>query len=236
MGGRFPKPLVTVGGAPLLGRTLRALERAGVREAAVVVGHRAAEIVASLARWGRIGALRVHIIANPDYHLPNGVSLAMAARFVSERTLVLMADHLFAPSMLAPLLTLDPAGDEAVLAIDRDLPTVFDLDDATKVRTEGASLVDIGKQIERYDAVDTGLFCVSPALVRLLLVLDAPQLSDGVRALARAGLMQVRDVTGGRWIDVDTPLARTHAEWLVRRYGDDLDGAPNLRVGGSWPA
>jgi choline kinase len=162
-------------------------------------------------------------VQNGDFHLPNGVSLLAAGPFVTERTLVLMADHVFGPAMLAPLLTLSAQGEDSVLAVDRNIGAVFDLADATKVRMSGALLTDIGKRLHRFDAVDTGLFAVSPALIAALGSLDAPQLSDGVRLLAKRGLMRICDVTGGRWVDVDTQKARRHAERLLAQWGDALE-------------
>jgi choline kinase len=210
MGGDLPKPLVPVGGVALAERAARSLLAAGVGQIAVVVGHRAREVMRGLSH------LPVAFIENRDFHQPNGVSVCTAARFICERTLLLMADHLFSPEMLRPLVRLSPEGDELVLGVDRDIGNVFDLPDATKVRIIGTRIADIGKIISPFDAVDTGLFCIPPLLGRVLAALESPQLSDGVRALARAGLAHVTDLTGGRWVDVDTPLAQVEAEKLLQ--------------------
>jgi choline kinase len=235
MGGECPKPLVPVGGVPLVVRVLRVLSRAGVEEVAVVVGHRAREIERGIRAWTDGAGPRLRFLVNPSFDLPNGVSLRRASEFICRRTLVLMADHLFSASMLAPLVRLPEDGRSSVLAIDRALDTIFDLDDATKVRTRGGRLVDIGKRLPVFDAVDTGLFAVSPALAGALAGLRAPQLSDGVRLLARRGLMRTVDVTGGRWIDVDTPLARLQAERLLERCAGDLDAAAPLPADPAYP-
>ena len=113
-------------------------------------------------------------------------------------------------------MRLSPDGDELVLGVDHDIGSVFDLPDATKVRIIGTRIADIGKTISPFDAVDTGLFCISPLLCRLLAGLESPQLSDGVRVLARTGLAHVTNLTGGRWMDVDTPLAQAEAEKLLQ--------------------
>jgi choline kinase len=109
--------------------------------------------------------------------------------------------------------------------VDHDVNGVFDLDDATKVELRDTALVDIGKQLTHYHAVDTGLFAVGPALVSALHAFEAPQLSDGVRSLAKQGRMWVCDVTGSRWIDVDTPSARSESERMLLRFGADLGSA-----------
>jgi choline kinase len=135
MGDGRPKPLVEVGGVPLIVRVLRILETLGVWEVAVVLGHRSQEVARGVRRALLSPRLRVSFFENPAYDLPNGVSLRMARTFVSERTLVLMADHVFEVGMLAPLVALEPGRSETVLAIDRDLRRVYDIDDATKVHS-----------------------------------------------------------------------------------------------------
>ena len=210
MGGSLPKPLVPVAGVALAERAVRSLLGAGVGQIAVVVGHRASEVIRGL------GHLPVVFVENSAFAEPNGVSVCAASRFICERTLLVMADHVFAPEMLAPLVRQSCDGDQLVLGVDHDIGNVFDLPDATKVRIIGSRIADIGKTISPFDAVDTGLFCVPPILCRVLAAMSSPQLSDGVRALARAGLAHVADLTGGRWMDVDTPLAQAEAEKLLQ--------------------
>jgi len=60
MGGR-PKPLLQLGGVPLIRRNLIALSGAGVDEVAVVLGHRADEVELALLDFP------VTIVRNPDY-------------------------------------------------------------------------------------------------------------------------------------------------------------------------
>ena len=61
-----PKPLVDVGGQPLVVRTLRQLERAGVRRAVVVVGYAAAEVSRVLAHHPDLG-LEVELVEHPGW-------------------------------------------------------------------------------------------------------------------------------------------------------------------------
>jgi 1L-myo-inositol 1-phosphate cytidylyltransferase len=109
-----------------------------------------------------------------------------------------------------------------VLAVDRKLDAIYDMDDATKVRTENGRIVEIHKNLERFDAVDTGLFSCSPALFDAIEAVSQSRadadcsLSDGVKALAARGLALVHDVGAGMWQDVDTPGSMAHAEKLFR--------------------
>ena len=56
-----------------------------------------------------------------------------------------MADQIAAPALVRELCALPAAAGPTVLAVDRDLPRVFDIDDATKVKLAGDAVADIGK-------------------------------------------------------------------------------------------
>jgi choline kinase len=222
-GHEVPKPLAMVGGMPLLRRTLRALAQQGVRDVGIVVGYRGDEIRAAF-RAGEEGQ-RLTWIENPDWEHPNGVSVLAARWFVKGRAFLLMADHLFCPDVLAPLRRLDARADGTVLVVDPDIARCYDLADATKVRRTGEHIVAIGKELDTYDAIDTGIFVISPPLMTELARLERPSLSDGVRALCRRGLVRGHDIAGRLWQDVDTPDTKHHAEWLLGTYGPDLRGS-----------
>lgn len=79
----------------------------------------------------------------------------------------LMADHLFDSSILADLRGAQGVG-EVTLAVDPRIESVLDLKNATKVLRSGETIVDIGKNIKEYDAVDCGLFYCTQALFAAL--------------------------------------------------------------------
>jgi choline kinase len=136
-----------------------------------------------------------------------------------------MGDHLFQSSILDSLLAAaDPA--RLNLAIDLKIASIFDLDDAMKVRTEGNRLIAIGKKLDNYNAIDTGIFiCPETIFDYLQRVLrnDDCALADGVRLMAEEGNALATDIGEAWWQDVDTPemLARASsvaaALWAAQR-------------------
>lgn len=66
----------------------------------------------------------------------------------------------FEPKTAEALLQQTLGDDEVILAVDHSVDCVFDLDDATKVKCEGNHIVEIGKKLARYEALDTGIFYV----------------------------------------------------------------------------
>jgi 1L-myo-inositol 1-phosphate cytidylyltransferase/CDP-L-myo-inositol myo-inositolphosphotransferase len=109
------------------------------------------------------------------------------------------------------------------LCVDRRLDAIYDMDDATKVRTENGRILDIGKTIPTYDCVDCGVFAVGPALFTALAEVYAGRgdcsLSEGVKQLAARGRARVLDIGEAFWQDMDTPGALARAEQELARLG-----------------
>jgi histidinol-phosphate aminotransferase len=227
--GELPKPLRPVAGTALLVRVLRTLQEAGIREAVVVIGHQGEAVRRTLVAEPSLG-LELTFVENERYLAKNGVSLLAAARFVDRECLLTMADHLYSPELVRRLLAADVPQGHAALGVDYDIERCFDIDDATKVTVDQGRIVDINKELAHYDAIDTGVFRIGPALIEELQKLDSRHgdcsLSDGVRALAARGAFQAVDVGEVRWIDVDTPAALERAEAMLRVFGDFLGDEP----------
>jgi 2-aminoethylphosphonate-pyruvate transaminase len=220
-----PNCLASVGGSSLLERTLGLLDAIGIQKIGLTVGYNGGAIRRHLAASVRLGAAlkrRIVFFENAEWDGPNGLSVLAARAFVTERTLLVMADQIAAPALLRELCALPAAAGPTVLAVDRDLPRVFDIDDATKVKLTGEGVTEIGKGLELYDAVSAGLFVMAPSLCGALERLPRPSLTEGVAAAAHEGLVVARDVGAKLWQDVDLPPMRLHAEWLLRVYGDEL--------------
>lgn len=223
-GREYPKPLQPVAGVPLLVRILETLQGRGITEAVIVTGHLAETLRAGIAAASSL-TLTITYVHNAAYATTkNGVSLLAARAHVDGDVLLSMADHLFAPAIVDRLRAL-PEG-HCALAVDFDVAGCFDLDDATKVKVEDGRIAAIGKELADYDAIDTGVFRIGKELLDELARLAAAtgdcSLSEGGAALLARGRFFACDVTGARWIDVDTPAALEQAEAMLRSFGDSL--------------
>jgi 1L-myo-inositol 1-phosphate cytidylyltransferase / CDP-L-myo-inositol myo-inositolphosphotransferase len=220
----LPKPLQVVGGETLLVRTVTTLAGAGIDEVWVVVGFRASMIEAAVAaeagRWRRLGAT-VRTILNPDFEKSNGVSVLVARGVVGGAFVLSMVDHVYDVAVAGAAVAADMSAGDLWLCVDRRLDEIYDIDDATKVKTEGDRIVDIGKTIPDHDCIDCGVFAVGEALLASLQAEKDRRgdcsLSDGVKHLARSGRARVIDVGDAFWQDVDTPDARDRAEGELAR-------------------
>lgn len=208
------KPLTPLGGRPLLLHLLDRLALAGISEAVIVVGYEGDAVRAALAGPQ---PCRVTIVRNPDWTAPNGVSLRAAAPHLADRALLVMADHLVAPALYARVAACDLGQAALALGIDRRLGSGWvDEADVTRVATRRGRITAIGKNLAVYDAYDTGVFQITPALIDALAG-ATPSLSDGVRALALAGRALTVDCSGDPWLDIDDPRALALAEIALHR-------------------
>ncbi|WP_294354985.1 NTP transferase domain-containing protein [uncultured Sphingomonas sp.] len=210
------KPLTPVAGVPLIDRVILAARDGGASAFTVVTGHEGKALEAHLAQVARTYRLPITCVRTDDWSRPNGHSVLTGAdRVGPERHLLMMADHLFDPALVSRVIASEPAA--LVLGVDRRLDNpLVDLDDVTRVRSDGDCIVAIGKHLPDYDCYDTGVFAVDgrfhDALRRSIARGGAGSISAGVEALAGSGEARVVDVGDAWWLDVDDPRALTQAE------------------------
>lgn len=212
-----PKPVQPVDGRPLLARVIDLLQAAGCVRVHVVVGY-GAEAVRRCPGAARAG-VDLRWIDNARYQEANGLSLLAAREAVTQPFLLVMGDHLFDAATVSAFARLAPPTDGGLLAVDPRLSAVFDVDDATRVLEEDGVIRAIAKGLARYNAVDTGLFQLSPAVFAAMdeSVRDKDaSLTGGIARLAARGAMGAWNIGAGHWIDVDTAESAREAERLVR--------------------
>lgn len=217
------KPLTHVLGVPLIVRTLLTLREGGAERVVIVTGYQADEVEALLESEPRLAPLSLRFVRNPDWQKQNGLSV-LAARAVADggAFLLSMADHLYAGDLVRALQQASRARGELLLAVDRHVGAVPDPEDAMWVRLDPTDrILDIGKKLQVYDAVDTGVFHADESLFEAL---EAERragggdcaLADGVRRLAQQGLARGVDIGEAWWHDVDTRTDLLRAESHLR--------------------
>ena len=209
------KPLTPVAGTPLVVRTLQSLERAGCSRVVIVLGYQP-DVLRDGIRAAYGGPLALTFVVNERYALGNGISVLSAREHLTSPFVLTMADHVIGDEVMDLAREHEPPSSGATLLVDFKLASIFDMDDATKVRVENGRVTEIGKALSEFDAVDTGVFVCTVALLDALAAVEGEtgdaSLSDGVRRLAAEGRMRALDVGDGFWQDVDTPEMLAHAE------------------------
>ena len=211
------KPFIPLAGRPLISYTVEMLAHAGIKKINFVVGYESKRVRARVKHLGAAD-LEFCFIENPDWRRQNGISALAAADHVTAPFLLTMSDHLFDPSIVDLLLG-GAAPAKLNLAIDRKIGSIFDLEDAMKVRTHRDRLLAIGKDLKTYDAIDTGLLLCPLEIFEYLERAKKSgdcSLADGVRLMAIDGNARAIDIENAWWQDIDTPAMLARAETQLR--------------------
>jgi len=221
--GGEPKCLTEVCGRPIIEWILSNLATNNIRYVIMVVGYRADSITSYIGNGKRFG-LQIEFVENPEFDRPNGISALLGCQRaveIADNFLICMSDHLVDPSIISSAIIAD--NDLSLLMIDDNISSIFDIDDATKVIFQDNKPIAIGKNLEKYNAVDTGVFRGNKLLVNALeqsVARGHETLSNGIDLLMKAGNFEVVKIpNGARWIDVDTPEALEEARRMIEENG-----------------
>ena len=229
------KPLIPILGVPLIERVIRSAREAGADDFYVVTGYHGERVRTFLKGLSDRTGIRITPIINGDWEKANGLSVLKARQYLADPFLLLMADHLFEPSIAREMLEIPLAQGEISLAVDRDIcNSLVDMEDVTRVKTEGGKINNIGKGLTDFNGFDTGIFVSTPAvfdaLERCAEESGDTSLSGAVRVLAAEGRAKAVDINGHFWIDVDDPAAVRRAEnVLLADLGDKPNDGPMSR-------
>src|SRR3954471_19442751 len=233
-----PKPLVELGGISLVERALAGARQAGFDEVVVVTGHRADQIDRHVLEVSRRRAIAVTVVRNERYREGNGLSALAARNQVGyEPFALVMADHVFSPSLLQRLKQASVEPGEVLVAVDTRLGRAAGVDsgDAMKGRRADAWIRAIGKQLALYDAFDVGAFVCGPALfdaIETAVAAGDSSLAGAIQVLANGRVARALSIgEEDWWFDVDTPRDhRNGSRHLLRITGKALDGAIAARL------
>lgn len=214
------KPLAKVDNIALLIRTLKSHEAACCKKVIIVLGWQA-DIIKNSIITQYAGPLELQFVYNEKYKLSNGISALCAKPFLDGQYILTMADHVLDDNIMRIAKDCTPPEGGATLCVDFKIDTIFDIDDCTKVYEEGGLIKSIGKKLQRYNCIDTGVFIGSLGLLNAIEDVynhksDA-SLSEGVEFLSKKGLMSVLDIKNSFWQDVDTPEMLVHAEKILKK-------------------
>jgi CDP-L-myo-inositol myo-inositolphosphotransferase len=214
-----PKPLLKVGGRPIINHVLDGLFANGIEHATIVTGYYGDKLRTALGNVSPCG-MTLRFVENAAFELGNARSI-WAARDVMPRDagfVLAMGDHHVEPALTAALIA--GASGRCRLAVDRAAPDDPRAGEATRARVRAGHVMDLGKTLVDWNALDTGAFWCTPAIFDAI----TPELRDGeagavFASLAQAGELEAVDVTGLHWIDIDTPHDLRAAEALAEARG-----------------
>ncbi|NLY71104.1 MAG: NTP transferase domain-containing protein [Clostridiales bacterium] len=215
-----PKPLIKLLGIPLIERNILSLRQCGIKDFFIVTGCYKKEIQDCLGNGERFN-VNITYLDNPDWELGNGVSAYTFNRTYkeNEKYIMMMADHIFNPDVFKSFVeqSNNITDEEILLAADKRLEKVWDLDESTKIKSQGDRAIKLGKELTDYDAVDSGLFLCTGALLNALKEAISNKqygLTDAVNILASKGKVKLCFIEKD-WVDVDDLESYVQAEKIL---------------------
>lgn len=206
-----PKPLLEVGGRPIIDYNIRALARAGITDVTVTVNYLAHMLEEHFAR--DVEGLRVKTVREPSFMGTIGsVTLTDAAADPAGTTLVMNSDLLTDISLEEMYLSHVESGAELTIA---SVPYVVSVPYAVMV-TEGKRVRAIEEKPVKSYYANAGIYLISNRLLQTIepgTRTDATDLID--RALA-GGVEVGWFPISGTWIDIGSPTDYRHACELMK--------------------
>lgn len=224
-----PKPLIPIFGLCLIERIILRAKLAGITMFKIVVGYKGDRIMEKIGNGDRYG-VHVNYIFNSEWEKGNGVSVYKAKDFLKENFILLMSDHLFDDSILRGLLQIENERDGCILCVDRRLNgDHFNIDDITKVWVENEKVRGIGKGLDQFNAIDTGIFLCSPVIFNALeesISQGKYSLSAANQILSNRGKLKTYDIGDNFWIDVDDRETLQKAKKILLKQLKKLTDGP----------
>jgi len=221
-----PKPLIKLLGLSLIERVILTAKQADIKEFVILVGYLGDKIKANLGDGEKL-RVKITYIKNKEWQGENGVSVLKAKELLNERFILLMSDHIFDDRILKELVGYDLRS-SVVLAIDRREPLPGD----TKVLEKEGRIIDIGKNIEESNCIDTGIFLYSPKIfshIKEAVKEGKTELADGIAKAAKNKDAEIFDITQ---INSYIPNMRKEIKpfWLDIDTKDDLIEAKKILI------
>ncbi|KKP93650.1 MAG: hypothetical protein UR98_C0003G0020 [Parcubacteria group bacterium GW2011_GWA1_36_12] len=200
------KSLMSLLGLKIMERVILAAKEAGIREFVIVTGYRGRELQRIIGNGSKYD-VAIEYVQNDEWEKANGLSVLKAKSKLHDNFVLLMSDHVFDYRTLQRLVRIKLQKDECALAIDRNLGSVLDVADTTKVVVRSGRVHTIGKHLEKFNAYDTGMFLCSPAIFDVLEQTTRKgknSLTNGMNVLVKNSKLRTFDIMGNFWSDCDT--------------------------------
>ena len=210
---QVPKTLLPYKNGTILSTIIEQLKQAGITELIIVVGFKKNYIVDYLQKNPQ--SLPVTFVENLEWEKGNALSVYKVKDYIkNEPFLLSMAVHLVKVEALKQIVNSPERIN--LLLVDPFITENFDLDDATKVKTENDYIIAIGKELTDYNALDCGIFRLEPdffSAVEKAVAKGKDSISNAIAELIP--LKRIKSITlnkANQWLDIDTPEAYQFAQ------------------------
>ncbi|HID43693.1 MAG TPA: CDP-alcohol phosphatidyltransferase [Archaeoglobaceae archaeon] len=190
--GKKLKPLAKVAGREIILRNFIMLSRLGVEEFIIVGSNN--KIKEFLERYD----FKFRFILNESPEKGNGYSLYLARDYVDDDFVLIMGDHVYDKEFLKRAIK------GRGLIGDR-IGKFVSLEEATKVKCRNGKVERTGKNLDKWDYIDTGFFVLSPEIFRYAAGIVCKKEEVNLCEIIERAKPEITEVSGYFWMDIDTP-------------------------------
>ena len=220
-----PKPLVKVGGKPMILWCIRQLQEAGIENILIVTGERGEEIKKELTGNSEIKA-KIKYIKQKDGSREGMQKSVMSIdnNIVSEPFFLTMPDLIIEANPYEFFNEVDNSENkESVYELVDMRRDQFERSAAcSKVYVEGKSIRFVGRDLSDYNGVEVGIYYFTPQSFNLFkqIVEENQNISsfyEALQKLASRDSLKNIELREGEWFDVNTPSTHIRAEIFARK-------------------
>lgn len=207
-----PKPLIEIGGMPMLEHSIRHLERCGVREVVITtryLGHMIEEYFEDGARWG------VNIsYQREEQRLGTAGALSLLSDRIGERPFLVMNGDLLTNANIENMLDFHHQSKAALTVAGRHytINVPFGV-----IETDGYQVTKLVEKPDYDFFVNAGIYILEPSMISRIPVGEFYDITELIRALLEDGGEVACYPMDEDWIDVGRPEDLPHAERMLRR-------------------
>lgn len=216
LGRSIPKILLNVKGKTILDYHLAGLQNIGIKEVIIITGFKKElieEHVKNIKQNNIHRKVNIKCVYNDKYNVyENGYSVLCAKQHVAGPFLMLMGDHLIHYPILKPLLQQDNSHIGILEVVDSDA-WYMSPEKSTKVFISNQRIKDSGKKIEKFNALDTGFFILTPDIFPVLeknKQQGKTEWNDCVMHFLHQGIPTF-DIKSNFWVGINTEEEYKHA-------------------------
>jgi choline kinase len=201
----MPKTLLSIKGKPIIQWIIDVARNAGINDIFVITGYKERKIK---EYFSSNPDKNVALLYNQDWQGGNGISVLRAAEAIEtgKPFLLMMSDHLIEEGIVKSFV--NQKKKYPLIAIEKNIDKVFDIDDATKIYIENKQVKSIGKKLRNYNAVDAGLFIFDKSIFKHLkksIKYGRDTLTDGICEMIKKENLCVYSIPKpAKWIDIDS--------------------------------
>ncbi|MCK4235047.1 NTP transferase domain-containing protein [candidate division WOR-3 bacterium] len=217
--GGKPKTLLVINGKPIIQWIIDELSASGVEKVLIVTGYQSEKI----KHYFKINPHEnIKFVYNNLWEEGNGISVLSVGKLVKKESefLLMMSDHLIGRKVIKDIIKEKKRC--PLLAVEKKLGKVFDIDDATKVIIDNGKVISIGKELKKFNGVDAGLFLLDFSVFRFLkrsIKKGEDTLTGGIKKLIKQRELHSYSIPDDDyWIDIDSEDTYNKAMqmWRIR--------------------